>query len=152
MIADVARTLAGKKGDIWLVKRHDRRRETSLSILFRYRHCRERQKAYWWSVPLTWRYRIRSLAKICRCYENHPRSALYRRLWPRALRVSRNLAALASSEPTQQDLLAFLDDELTPNNREEQKRCAGERDLDGYKWDGLRDHTDIAVTTICGGD
>ncbi len=28
----------------------------------------------------------------------------------------RNLAALASSEPTQQDLLAFLDDELTPNN------------------------------------
>lgn len=37
----------------------------------------------------------------------------------------RNLAALASSEPNQQDLLAFLDDDLTPNNREEQKRCAG---------------------------
>lgn len=27
----------------------------------------------------------------------------------------RNLTALASTEPTQQDLLAFLDDELTPN-------------------------------------
>lgn len=36
----------------------------------------------------------------------------------------RNLAALASTEPNQQDLLAFLDDDLTPNNREEQKRCA----------------------------
>jgi Rad3-related DNA helicase len=36
----------------------------------------------------------------------------------------RNLAALASTEPNQQDLLAFLDDDLTPNNQEEQKRCA----------------------------
>ncbi|MED5654364.1 ATP-dependent DNA helicase DinG, partial [Enterobacter hormaechei] len=46
----------------------------------------------------------------------------------------------------QQDLLAFLDDELTPNNQEEQKRCAKLKgDLDTYKWDGLRDHTDIAI-------
>jgi Rad3-related DNA helicase len=36
----------------------------------------------------------------------------------------RNLAALASTEPTQQDLLAFLDDDLTPNNKAEQKLCA----------------------------
>ncbi|MBV8043473.1 ATP-dependent DNA helicase DinG [Pluralibacter sp.] len=58
----------------------------------------------------------------------------------------RNLAALASSEPNQQDLLAFLDDELTPNNQEEQKRCAKlKASLDGYKWDGLRDHTDLAI-------
>ena len=58
----------------------------------------------------------------------------------------RNLTALASTEPTQQDLLAFLDDELTPNNQEEQKRCAKLKgDLDSYKWDGLRDHTDIAI-------
>lgn len=58
----------------------------------------------------------------------------------------RNLTALASTEPTQQDLLAFLDDELTPNNQEEQKRCAKLKgDLDTYKWDGLRDHTDIAI-------
>ena len=59
-----------------------------------------------------------------------------------------NLTALASTEPTQQDLLAFLDDELTPNNQEEQKkkRCAKLKgDLDTYKWDGLRDHTDIAI-------
>lgn len=58
----------------------------------------------------------------------------------------RNLAALASSEPSQQDLLAFLDDELTPNNQEEQKRCAKlKADLDSYKWDGLRDHTDQSI-------
>ena len=60
--------------------------------------------------------------------------------------MPRNLTALASTEPTQQDLLAFLDDELTPNNQEEQKRCAKLKgDLDTYKWDGLRDHTDIAI-------
>ncbi|MCS2150413.1 ATP-dependent DNA helicase DinG [Scandinavium manionii] len=58
----------------------------------------------------------------------------------------RNLTALSSSEPTHQDLLAFLDDELTPNNKEEQKRCAKlKADLDSYKWDGLRDHTDQAI-------
>ncbi len=58
----------------------------------------------------------------------------------------RNLAALASSEPNQQDLLAFLDDELTPNNKAEQEQCAKlKTDLDGYKWDGLRDHTDQAI-------
>lgn len=58
----------------------------------------------------------------------------------------RNLTALSSTEPTQQDLLAFLDDELTPNNQAEQKRCAKlKADLDSYKWDGLRDHTDQAI-------
>ncbi|WP_312776681.1 ATP-dependent DNA helicase DinG [Pseudescherichia sp.] len=55
----------------------------------------------------------------------------------------RNLTALASSEAIQQDLLAFLDDELTPNSKEEQQRCAKlKADLDSYRWDGLRDHTD----------
>ncbi len=59
----------------------------------------------------------------------------------------RNLTALASSEPNQQDLLAFLDDELTPGNQEEQKHCAAlKADLDSYKWDGLRDHTDKAIS------
>ncbi|ROP59105.1 ATP-dependent DNA helicase DinG [Enterobacter sp. BIGb0383] len=59
----------------------------------------------------------------------------------------RNLNALASTEPAQQDLLAFLDDELTANNKEEQQRCASlKADLDGYKWDGLRDHTDKAIS------
>ena len=58
----------------------------------------------------------------------------------------RNLAALSSTESTQQDLLAFLDDELTPKNQDEQKLCAKLKgSLDTYKWDGLRDHTDIAI-------
>jgi len=58
----------------------------------------------------------------------------------------RNLSALASSESTQQDLLAFLDDELTPNSKEEQQFCASlKTDLDGCKWDGLRDHSDKAI-------
>ena len=59
----------------------------------------------------------------------------------------RNLAALASSEPSQQDLLAFLDDELTPNNKAEQEQCAKlKTELDSYKWDGLRDHTSHAIS------
>lgn len=58
----------------------------------------------------------------------------------------RNLTALASTEPSQQDLLAFLDDDLTPNNQAEQKLCATlKQDLDSYRWDGLRDHTDKAI-------
>nr|VUD29314.1 ATP-dependent DNA helicase DinG [Raoultella sp. NCTC 9187] len=53
---------------------------------------------------------------------------------------------MASTEPTQQDLLAFLDDDLTPNNQAEQKLCATlKSDLDNYKWDGLRDHSDKAI-------
>ncbi|MBB1200033.1 ATP-dependent DNA helicase DinG [Enterobacteriaceae bacterium 89] len=58
----------------------------------------------------------------------------------------RNLIALSSSSPDQQDLLAFLDDDLTANSQEEQKRCAKlAKDLETYKWDGLRDHTDQAI-------
>ncbi|EMA4136829.1 ATP-dependent DNA helicase DinG [Cronobacter turicensis] len=58
----------------------------------------------------------------------------------------RNLAALSTDSASQGDLLAFLDDELTPNSKEEQQRCAKlKADLDSYKWDGLRDHTDQAI-------
>ncbi|UYU33078.1 ATP-dependent DNA helicase DinG [Siccibacter colletis] len=58
----------------------------------------------------------------------------------------RNLAALSTDSLAQGDLLAFLDDELTPNSKEEQQRCAKlKADLDSYKWDGLRDHTDQAI-------
>lgn len=58
----------------------------------------------------------------------------------------RNLAALSTDSLAQGDLLAFLDDELTPNSKEEQQRCAKlKADLDSYKWDGLRDHTDQVI-------
>lgn len=60
----------------------------------------------------------------------------------------RNLSALASTDAAAQgDLLAFLEDELTPASGEEQKLCASlKASLDSYKWDGLRDHSDKAVS------
>lgn len=58
----------------------------------------------------------------------------------------RNLAALASTEPAQQDLLAFLEDELTAKNQAEQKLCAAlKTDLESQRWDGLRDHSDKPI-------
>lgn len=87
MIADVARTLAGEEGRHLAIEAPTGVGKTLSYLIPGIAIAREEQK-HWWSVPLTWRYRIRSLAKICRCYENHPRSAFYRRLWPRALRVS----------------------------------------------------------------
>ncbi|KEA51819.1 ATP-dependent DNA helicase DinG [Mangrovibacter sp. MFB070] len=58
----------------------------------------------------------------------------------------RNLEALASDNSSQGDLLAFLDDDLTPKNKAEQQRCAAlKKDLDSYSWDGLRDHTDKVI-------
>lgn len=54
----------------------------------------------------------------------------------------RNLAALATDNLAQGDLLAFLEDELAPTSKDEQQRCVKlKTDLDAYKWDGLRDHT-----------
>ncbi|WP_227317846.1 ATP-dependent DNA helicase DinG [Cedecea davisae] len=59
----------------------------------------------------------------------------------------RNLAALATDNFAQGDLLAFLDDEMAPTSKDEQQRCAKlKTSLDGYKWDGLRDHTDEAIS------
>ncbi|BDH46585.1 ATP-dependent DNA helicase DinG [Salmonella enterica subsp. enterica serovar Choleraesuis] len=58
----------------------------------------------------------------------------------------RNLSALASENEEQQDLLAFLEDELTPANKQEQQRCAElQNDLLSYKWDGLRDHSHKSI-------
>jgi len=58
----------------------------------------------------------------------------------------RNLSALASDSQTTGDLLAFLDDELAPASKEEQRLCAKlQVSLDSYRWDGLRDHTEEAI-------
>ncbi len=57
------------------------------------------------------------------CVKSFPTCALPPPLAADATSV-RNLTALASTEPSQQDLLAFLDDDLTPNNQAEQKLCA----------------------------
>lgn len=58
----------------------------------------------------------------------------------------RNLAAMASSDPQQQEMLAFLDDDLTAKSHAEQQLCATlKRDLDSHRWDGLRDHHDQVI-------
>ncbi|WP_058913891.1 ATP-dependent DNA helicase DinG [Entomohabitans teleogrylli] len=58
----------------------------------------------------------------------------------------RNLSALATDNAAQGDLLALLEDELTPSSGAEQQFCASlKADLDSYRWDGLRDHTDKAI-------
>ncbi len=54
----------------------------------------------------------------------------------------RNLAALSSADSFQGDLLAFLQDDLAPASKAEQQLCGElKAELDNYKWDGLRDHT-----------
>lgn len=59
----------------------------------------------------------------------------------------RNLSALATDNQAQSDLLAFLEDELAPSSKEEQKRCAKlQTSLDNHQWDGLRDHTDEVIS------
>ncbi|MGC6746594.1 hypothetical protein ACP0HM_31800 [Escherichia coli] len=145
MIADVAKTLAEKKGGIWRLKPH-RRWENALLFDPRHRHCPRRAKTLVVStanVALQDQIYSKDLPLLKRSFpilNSLPLFGRGRYVCPR------NLTALASTEPTQQDLLAFLDDELTPNNQEEQKRCAKLKgDLDTYKWDGLRDHTDIAI-------
>lgn len=58
----------------------------------------------------------------------------------------RNLAALATDNLAQGDLLAFLDDEMAPASKDEQQRCAKlKTELDAYKWDGIRDHNAQAI-------
>ncbi|MCW6030798.1 ATP-dependent DNA helicase DinG [Pantoea sp. JK] len=58
----------------------------------------------------------------------------------------RNLAALAATEDQQGDLLLYLDEEAVTGSKEEQKFCAKlEKQLSSYRWDGLRDHTDVNI-------
>ncbi|WP_394516274.1 ATP-dependent DNA helicase DinG [Pantoea sp. SGAir0430] len=58
----------------------------------------------------------------------------------------RNLTALAATDDQQGDLLLYLDEQALTGSKEEQKFCARlEKDLSSYKWDGLRDHSDVAI-------
>lgn len=58
----------------------------------------------------------------------------------------RNLTALAATDDQQGDLLLYLDEQAVTGSKEEQKFCARlEKDLSSYKWDGLRDHSDVAI-------
>lgn len=146
MIADVARTLAGEEGRHLAIEAPTGVGKTLSYLIPGIAIAREEQKTLVVStanVALQDQIFSKDLPLLRKIIPDLRFTAAFGR---GRYVCPRNLAALASSEPTQQDLLAFLDDELTPNNQEEQKRCARLKgDLDGYKWDGLRDHTDIAI-------
>ncbi|MTH47681.1 ATP-dependent DNA helicase DinG [Intestinirhabdus alba] len=146
MIADVARTLGGEEGRHLAIEAPTGVGKTLSYLLPGIAIAREEQKTL-----------VVSTANVALQDQIYSKDLpLLRKIIP-GLRFTaafgrgryvcpRNLTALASTEPAQQDLLAFLDDALTPNSQEEQKRCAKlKAALDGHRWDGLRDHIDIAI-------
>lgn len=146
MIADVAKTLAGEEGRHLAIEAPTGVGKTLSYLIPGIAIAREEQKTLVVStanVALQDQIYSKDLPLLKKIIPDLKFTAAFGR---GRYVCPRNLTALASTEPTQQDLLAFLDDELTPNNQEEQKRCAKLKgDLDTYKWDGLRDHTDIAI-------
>ncbi|WP_370611731.1 ATP-dependent DNA helicase DinG [Citrobacter meridianamericanus] len=146
MIADVAKTLAGEEGRHLAIEAPTGVGKTLSYLLPGIAIAREEQKTLVVStanVALQDQIYSKDLPLLRKIIPDLRFTAAFGR---GRYVCPRNLAALASTEPNQQDLLAFLDDDLTPNNQEEQKRCARLKgDLDSYKWDGLRDHTDIAI-------
>lgn len=146
MIADVAKTLAGEEGRHLAIEAPTGVGKTLSYLIPGIAIAREEQKTLVVStanVALQDQIYSKDLPLLKKIIPDLKFTAAFGR---GRYVCPRNLTALASTEPTQQDLLAFLDDELTPNNQEEQKRCAKLKgDLDTYKWDGLRDHTSIAI-------
>lgn len=66
MIAEVAKTLAGDAGRHLAIEAPTGVGKT-LSYLIMALQSAEQKVSHWWSVPLTWHYRIRFTVKICRC-------------------------------------------------------------------------------------
>ncbi len=143
MIADVAKTLAGEEGRHLAIEAPTGVGKTLSYLIPGIAIAREEQKTLVIStanVALQDQIFSKDLPLLKKIIPDLRFTAAFGR---RRYVCPRNLTALASSEATQQDLLAFLDDELTPNSKEEQQRCAKlKADLDSYRWDGLRDHTD----------
>lgn len=143
MIADVAKTLAGEEGRHLAIEAPTGVGKTLSYLIPGIAIAREEQKTLVIStanVALQDQIFSKDLPLLKKIIPDLRFTAAFGR---RRYVCPRNLTALASSEATQQDLLALLDDELTPNSKEEQQRCAKlKADLDSYRWDGLRDHTD----------
>jgi len=143
MIADVAKTLAGEEGRHLVIEAPTGVGKTLSYLIPGIAIAREEQKTLVVStanVALQDQIFSKDLPLLKKIIPDLRFTAAFGR---GRYVCPRNLTALASSEATQQDLLAFLDDELTPNSKEERERCATlKADLDSYKWDGLRDHTD----------
>ncbi|WP_417642160.1 ATP-dependent DNA helicase DinG [Enterobacter kobei] len=143
MIADVAKTLAGEEGRHLAIEAPTGVGKTLSYLIPGIAIAREEQKTLVVStanVALQDQISSKDLPLLKKIIPDLRFTAAFGR---GRYVCPRNLAALASSDATQQDLLAFMDDELTPGSKEEQQRCAKLKvDLDSYKWDGLRDHTD----------
>ncbi|HFE3743346.1 TPA: ATP-dependent DNA helicase DinG [Klebsiella quasipneumoniae subsp. similipneumoniae] len=146
MIADVAKTLAGDEGRHLAIEAPTGVGKTLSYLISGIAIAREEQKTLVVStanVALQDQIYSKDLPLLRKIIPDLRFTAAFGR---GRYVCPRNLAALASTEPTQQDLLAFLDDDLTPNNQAEQKLCATlKQDLDSYRWDGLRDHTDKPI-------
>ncbi|HDG9805421.1 TPA: ATP-dependent DNA helicase DinG [Raoultella planticola] len=146
MIADVAKTLAGEEGRHLAIEAPTGVGKTLSYLIPGIAIAREQQKTLVVStanVALQDQIYSKDLPLLRKIIPDLRFTAAFGR---GRYVCPRNLTALASTEPTQQDLLAFLDDDLTPNNQAEQKLCATlKTDLDSYRWDGLRDHTDKPV-------
>ena len=146
MIADVAKTLAGEEGRHLAIEAPTGVGKTLSYLIPGIAIAREEQKTLVVStanVALQDQIYSKDLPLLRKIIPDLRFTAAFGR---GRYVCPRNLAALASTETTQQGLLAFLDDDLTPKNQAEQKLCATlKTDLDGYKWDGLRDHTDKPI-------
>lgn len=146
MIADVAKTLAGEEGRHLAIEAPTGVGKTLSYLIPGIAIAREEQKTLVVStanVALQDQIYSKDLPLLRKIIPDLRFTAAFGR---GRYVCPRNLTALASTEPSQQDLLAFLDDDLTPNNQAEQKLCATlKQDLDSYRWDGLRDHTDKAI-------
>lgn len=67
MIAEVARALSGDEGRHLVIEAPTGVGKTLSYLLPGIAISRDQQN-HWWSVPPTWRCKIRSIARICRCY------------------------------------------------------------------------------------
>ncbi|MGV3346313.1 ATP-dependent DNA helicase DinG [Enterobacteriaceae bacterium LUAb1] len=58
----------------------------------------------------------------------------------------RNLAMLAADQDQQGELLFYLDDDRLTSKDEQSQSARLEEALNGYRWDGVRDHLDETIT------
>ncbi|KAB1823125.1 DEAD/DEAH box helicase, partial [Klebsiella pneumoniae] len=124
MIADVAKTLAGEEGRHLAIEAPTGVGKTLSYLIPGIAIAREEQKTLVVStanVALQDQIYSKDLPLLRKIIPDLRFTAAFGR---GRYVCPRNLTALASTEPSQQDLLAFLDDDLTPNNQAEQKLCA----------------------------
>lgn len=125
MIADVAKTLAGEEGRHLAIEAPTGVGKTLSYLIPGIAIAREEQKTLVVStanVALQDQIYSKDLPLLRKIIPDLRFTAAFGR---GRYVCPRNLAALASTEPNQQDLLAFLDDDLTPNNQKNKSAAPG---------------------------